>query len=99
MFGKFKKLYFVGIGGAGMSGIAELLHNLGFKIRGSDLTPSSVTEYLESLGVAVYEKHSADNLQDADLVVISSAVGGRQPRGSGRAKPRCPGYQASGDAW
>ncbi|MCK4460692.1 MAG: UDP-N-acetylmuramate--L-alanine ligase, partial [candidate division Zixibacteria bacterium] len=59
MFGKFKKLYFVGIGGAGMSGIAELLHNLGFKIRGSDLTPSSVTEYLESLGVAVYEEHSA----------------------------------------
>ncbi len=79
MFGKFKKLYFVGIGGAGMSGIAELLHNLGFRIRGSDLTPSSVTEYLESLGVAVYEEHSADNLQDADLVVISSAVGDDNP--------------------
>lgn len=79
MFGKFKKLYFVGIGGAGMSGIAELLHNLGFKIRGSDLTPSSVTEYLASLGVAVYEEHSADNLQDADLVVISSAVGDDNP--------------------
>ncbi len=79
MFGKFKKLYFVGVGGAGMSGIAELLHNLGFKIRGSDLTPSSVTQYLESLGVAVYEEHSAENLQDADLVVISSAVGDDNP--------------------
>jgi len=79
MFGKYKKLYFVGIGGAGMSGIAELLHNLGFQIRGSDTTPSSVTEYLSSLGVAVYPEHSGDNLQDADLVVISSAVGGDNP--------------------
>jgi UDP-N-acetylmuramate--alanine ligase len=79
MFGKYKKLFFVGIGGAGMSGIAELLFNLGFEIRGSDLTPSSVTEYLASLGIAVYNEHSSDNLKDADLVVISSAVGDDNP--------------------
>jgi len=79
MFGKYKKLFFVGIGGAGMSGIAELLHNLGFQIRGSDLSPSSVTDYLVSLGVAVYSEHSGDNLMDADLVVISSAVGADNP--------------------
>jgi len=50
MFGKFKRLHFVGIGGAGMSGIAEILHNLGYIISGSDSTPSSVTDYLIKLG-------------------------------------------------
>ena len=45
MFGKIRKLYFVGIGGSGMSGIAEILHNLGFEISGSDQSPSDITEY------------------------------------------------------
>ncbi len=79
MFGKFKKLFFVGIGGAGMSGIAELLSNLGFEVRGSDLTLSDVTDYLASIGIRIHEGHDGRNLEDADLVVISSAVGEDNP--------------------
>lgn len=79
MFGKYKKLFFVGIGGAGMSGIAELLFNLGFVVRGSDLTTSDVTEYLATLGVTIYEGHDAENLEDTDLIVISSAVSDDNP--------------------
>ncbi len=74
MFGKIKRLYFIGIGGAGMSGIAEILHNLGFVISGSDHTPSEVTDHLEKLGVTVHHDHAAGNLDDVDVVVISSAV-------------------------
>ncbi|UCD65196.1 MAG: UDP-N-acetylmuramate--L-alanine ligase [Candidatus Zixiibacteriota bacterium] len=79
MFGKIKKLYFVGIGGAGMSGIAEILHNLGYKISGSDNTPSEVTEYLQRLGLPIYDEHRASNIEDVDVVVISSAVGEDNP--------------------
>ncbi len=73
-FGKFKKLHFVGIGGSGMSGIAEVLHNLGFTITGSDLKESAVTQRLESLGIKVYYGHDPANIDDADVLVISTAV-------------------------
>ncbi|MBU8932921.1 MAG: UDP-N-acetylmuramate--L-alanine ligase [candidate division Zixibacteria bacterium] len=79
MFGKIRKLFFVGIGGAGMSGIAEILHNLGFEIRGSDSVPSDITTYLGSLGIDVHNSHRPDNLGDTDVVVISSAVGEDNP--------------------
>ncbi len=79
MFGKVKKLYFVGIGGAGMSGIAEILFNLGFHIEGSDHSPSSITDYLSSLGIPVHREHRAENLRDVDVVVISSAVSEDNP--------------------
>ncbi len=79
MFGRFKKLHFVGVGGAGMSGIAEILHNLGYHITGSDSTPSEITEYLESLGIRVQSQHLANNLEDVDVVVISSAIGESNP--------------------
>lgn len=79
MFGRFKRLFFVGIGGAGMSGIAEILHNLGYQIKGSDTTPSEVTEYLEKVGVEVVPEHRAANVADSDVVVISSAVGESNP--------------------
>ncbi len=75
MFGKIKKLYFVGIGGAGMSGIAEILHNLGFEIRGSDISTSEITDYLAELGITIHEGHRAANLGDTEVLVISSAVG------------------------
>ncbi|MDF1545636.1 MAG: UDP-N-acetylmuramate--L-alanine ligase [bacterium] len=75
MFGKFRKLHFVGIGGSGMSGIAEILHNLGFSISGSDSTPSEVTDYLGRLGVKMYSTHAGSNIADCDVVIISSAVG------------------------
>ena len=79
MFGKIKKLFFVGIGGAGMSGIAEILHNLGYQVQGSDSTPSSVTGYLAKLGITINDGHHAANISDADVVVISSAVGEDNP--------------------
>ena len=79
MFGKIKKLYFIGIGGAGMSGIAEILLNLGYKIKGSDNTPSEITVYLEQQGIIIHHDHQASNLDDVDVVVISSAVGEDNP--------------------
>ncbi|MDX9856187.1 MAG: UDP-N-acetylmuramate--L-alanine ligase [candidate division Zixibacteria bacterium] len=79
MFGRFKRLFFVGIGGAGMSGIAEILKNLGYEISGSDTTPSEVTDYLQSIGIKVAAEHRAANISDIDVVVISSAVGENNP--------------------
>ncbi|MCK4573127.1 MAG: UDP-N-acetylmuramate--L-alanine ligase, partial [candidate division Zixibacteria bacterium] len=79
MFGKVKTLYFVGIGGAGMSGIAEILYNLGYQIHGSDNTPSEITKYLQRLGINIFADHKAANLENIDVVVISSAVGEDNP--------------------
>lgn len=79
MFGRFKKLHFIGIGGAGMSGIAEILFNLGYAVTGSDSTPSEITEYLDSLGVKIFSGHAARNLKDVDVVIISSAIDPTNP--------------------
>ncbi|MEE8577402.1 MAG: Mur ligase domain-containing protein, partial [candidate division Zixibacteria bacterium] len=79
MFGRFKRLHFVGIGGAGMSGIAEILLNLGYDISGSDNTQSEVTDYLTQLGIAVSHEHAANNVRNADVLVISSAVDDSNP--------------------
>jgi UDP-N-acetylmuramate--alanine ligase len=67
-------IHFVGIGGIGMSGIAEVMHNLGYKVQGSDIAASANVKRLESLGITVHVGHSADNLGDARVLVISSAV-------------------------
>lgn len=72
---KVKKVHFVGIGGSGMSGIAEVLINLGYEVTGSDLVHNSVTKRLASLGAQVYVGHDAENIQGADAVVTSTAVG------------------------
>jgi UDP-N-acetylmuramate--alanine ligase len=74
MFAKIQRIHFVGIGGIGMSGIAEVLLNLGYKISGSDLKSSSVTQRLASLGATIHDGHAASNVAGADVVVISSAV-------------------------
>ncbi|HAR94900.1 MAG TPA: UDP-N-acetylmuramate--L-alanine ligase, partial [Deltaproteobacteria bacterium] len=74
MFHKIKKVHFVGIGGVGMSGIAEVLVNLGFQVSGSDLRRGQQTTRLEGMGAKVSYGHKAENLQDADVVVVSSAV-------------------------
>ena len=74
MLGRTKKIHFVGIGGIGMSGIAEFLHNQGLVITGSDLKKSEITAHLEALGIKVEEGHRPENLGDADVVVKSSAV-------------------------
>jgi len=71
---KVKSIHFVGIGGAGMSGIAEVLANLGFAISGSDLAENSVTRRLSGLGVRTVLGHAAENVNGADAVVVSSAV-------------------------
>ena len=74
MLGKIRRIHFVGIGGIGMSGIAEVLLNLGFTVSGSDLKATPVTERLAKLGARVFEGHAASNLRDAQVVVISSAI-------------------------
>ena len=71
---RVRKLHFVGIGGAGMSGIAEVLHANGFVVSGSDTGESAVIDYLKGLGIRVFSKHEASNVEDTDLVVYSSAV-------------------------
>ena len=71
---KVKRIHFVGIGGSGMSGIAEVLLNLGYKVSGSDLAANAATERLAGLGANVVLGHTADNIASADAVVVSSAV-------------------------
>ncbi len=77
--GRVRQVHFVGIGGIGMSGIAEILRSLDFEVSGSDLKGSDVTRRLEGLGVVVHLGHRADNVQGADVVVISSAVRADNP--------------------
>ncbi|OQB92555.1 MAG: UDP-N-acetylmuramate--L-alanine ligase [Candidatus Cloacimonetes bacterium ADurb.Bin117] len=74
MLGKTKKIHLIGIGGIGMSGIAEFLHNQGLEISGSDLKKTDVTRHLESLGIRIEEGHNPALVKDVDVVVKSSAV-------------------------
>lgn len=74
MFENYRIIHFIGIGGIGMSGIAELLHNLGYEVTGSDIRESQNTKRLESLGVKVYIGHRAENVDSAHVVVVSSAI-------------------------
>jgi UDP-N-acetylmuramate--alanine ligase len=79
MMRKIKRVHFVGIGGSGMSGIAEVLLNLGYRVAGSDLTESETTQRLQRLGAEVFIGHRPENLKDADVVVVSSAVRADNP--------------------
>lgn len=74
MYGKIEKIHFVGIGGIGMSGIAEVLLNLGYKVSGSDLRHTEITERLAGLGGEIHIGHARENLVDVDVVVTSTAV-------------------------
>src|SRR5512143_4026136 len=74
-----KHIHFVGVGGAGMSGIAEILHNLGYTISGSDQSDSPVSRRLASLGIRVAVGHDAANIAGAEAVVTSTAVRGDNP--------------------
>ena len=76
---KVRKIHFVGIGGAGMSGIAEVLLNLGYQVSGSDMNSSPVTQRLQSLGAEVHIGHRAENAEAADCVVVSTAVRSDNP--------------------
>jgi UDP-N-acetylmuramate--alanine ligase len=79
MFATSQHAHFIGIGGIGMSGIAEILLSMGFKVSGSDLRRGPVTDRLAQLGAAVYEGHAASNVAGATVVVTSSAVGANNP--------------------
>jgi UDP-N-acetylmuramate--alanine ligase len=79
VFHKIDTIHFVGIGGIGMSGIAEVLLNLGFKVTGSDLRKTDTTERLEQLGARIFYGHKAENVEDTDVVVVSSAVKADNP--------------------
>ncbi|MGH2901441.1 MAG: Mur ligase domain-containing protein, partial [Solirubrobacteraceae bacterium] len=74
MLGKTRRVHFVGIGGSGMSGIAEVLVNLGYAVSGTDEKRSAVTERLSGLGIRIAYGHDAAHVGDADVVVVSSAV-------------------------
>lgn len=76
---KVKNVHFVGIGGSGMSGIAEVLINLDFNVSGSDLASNATTKRLTAFGATVYQGHSAENVKEADVVVVSSAVNEENP--------------------
>jgi UDP-N-acetylmuramate--alanine ligase len=78
-FRKTKHIHFVGIGGIGMSGIAELLINLGYEVSGSDLKGTAITKNLASLGGHIFREHKSENVKGADVVVYSSAVGRDNP--------------------
>ena len=90
MLGKTRRIHFVGVGGIGMSGIAELLANLGYAVSGSDAKRSAVTDRLEALGVIVQAGHAAANVGDADVVVYSSAVRPDNPEVAEAARRRVP---------
>jgi len=79
MFAKIQRIHFVGIGGIGMSGVAEVLLNLGYKVSGSDLKTSPVTQRLASLGATTFEGHRAENIAGAEVVVTSSAIATDNP--------------------
>jgi UDP-N-acetylmuramate--alanine ligase len=79
MFAKIQQIHFVGIGGIGMSGIAEVLLNLGYRVSGSDLKNSAVTQRLQGLGAAIFEGHRSDNISGAEVVVTSSAIAEDNP--------------------
>ena len=82
-------MHFTGIGGIGMSGIAEILFELGYDVQGSDLRESSVTERLSGLGARIFKGHRESNIDDADVVVVSTAIDARNPELTEAKVPGC----------
>jgi UDP-N-acetylmuramate--alanine ligase len=89
-FRNFQRIHMVGIGGIGMSGIAEVLLTLGYSVSGSDTKPSTITERLQDLGATIYEGHKAENVEGAHVVVISSAVKADNPEVAEAHKRKIP---------
>jgi UDP-N-acetylmuramate--alanine ligase len=79
LLSKIKRVHFIGIGGIGMSGLAEILLNLGYHVSGSDLNPSAITERLEKLGAVFYHNHAAENIKGSGIIVYSAAVSEDNP--------------------
>src|SRR3979409_1975175 len=93
MFAKIQRIHFVGIGGIGMSGVAEVLLNLGYKISGSDLKPSAVTQRLAEMGAQIFSGHGRENVAGADVIVTSSAIVGDNPEVTEAARLHIPVIQ------
>ncbi|WP_244527355.1 UDP-N-acetylmuramate--L-alanine ligase [Pseudomonas borbori] len=87
---RIRRIHFVGIGGAGMCGIAEVLLNLGYQVSGSDLKASAVTERLQSFGAQIFIGHRAENAESADVLVVSSAVNTSNPEVAAALERRVP---------
>jgi UDP-N-acetylmuramate--alanine ligase len=87
---EFRRVHFVGIGGAGMSGIAEVLHNLGYEVSGSDKSESAVTRRLAELGIKVYKGHAAENVAGANALVVSGAIHADNPEWVAARERRVP---------
>ena len=87
---RMKHIHFVGIGGSGMCGIAEVLKNQGYCISGSDIRSSAVTKRLESLGIVVFIGHQASNVEGADALVVSTAINHENPEISAAIERRIP---------
>jgi len=87
---KVRRIHFVGIGGAGMSGIAEVLLNLGYQVSGSDLSENAATRRLKGLGAQVFAGHAAKQIDGADAVVVSSAVQADNPEVAAARGKRVP---------
>ena len=90
VMGRVKHIHFVGVGGAGMSGIAEVLHNLGYQVSGSDIRENRATEHLRKLGTAIHLQHDDANVNGSDVVVVSSAVDMTNPELSAAREKRIP---------
>ncbi|MEM7292663.1 MAG: UDP-N-acetylmuramate--L-alanine ligase, partial [Pseudomonadota bacterium] len=87
---RMRRIHFIGIGGVGMGGIAEVLINLGYEVSGSDQAAGAMTTRLESLGATVYIGHDAANLQEKDVVVVSTAIAADNPELVGAREARIP---------
>ncbi|CRL62172.1 UDP-N-acetylmuramate--L-alanine ligase [Proteus mirabilis] len=87
---KVKHIHFIGIGGAGMGGIAEVLANEGYEISGSDLAPNAVTQQLVALGATVYFNHRPENIRGASVVVVSTAISAENPEIIAAREARIP---------
>lgn len=90
---RIRRIHFVGIGGSGMGGIAEVLANLGYAVSGSDIAENVVTRRLRELGVRVFIGHAAENAADADVLVVSSAVPAENPEVASARERRVPVVQ------
>jgi UDP-N-acetylmuramate--alanine ligase len=87
---RIRKIHFVGIGGAGMSGIAEVFHNLGYKVSGSDINEGSVVRHLRDIGIQVEIGHRAENISETHVVVVSTAIDASNPEIKAAQEQRIP---------
>lgn len=87
---RINRLHFIGIGGAGMGGIAEVVATLGYTVSGSDLAESAMTRRLQAMGITVFKGHTAENIEGADVIVVSTAIDAQNPEIMAAREKRIP---------